>query len=228
MIAVLEALHAAGDAEVHGWTLIKATGLGGPTVYKLLRQIADWGWATARWADQPVAGGAPRRRYFRMTAPGRARAWELLVSRRKVVTLAHGTVRYGRLLDGVREDAGLVAAMWADAECRPEELDVPGTSWTVALDEGVPAAWCAARVVDGVLKCHSNYEVRAFRGRGFYEAAYRVRHAGVVVPGGRAAVTYLFAQPVALHEADGWCRTGVSGVGEVGGHRWWELRRGVG
>ena len=117
--------------------------------------------------------------------------------------------------------------MWEDAESRPGELDEPGTSWTVALVAGEPAAWCAARVLDdGTLKCHSNYEVRAHRGLGLYEAAYRARHTNVVEWSGRPAVTYLFEQPIALHEADGWLRTGVSGPGELEGHTWWELRRG--
>ncbi len=42
----------------------------------------------------------------------------------------------------------------------------------------------------------------------------------------RRAVTYLFAAPIGLHEADGWLHTGVSGPGERDGHIWWELRRG--
>lgn len=141
------------------------------------------------------------------------------------ITLAHGDSRYTGLLHQVRQDPVLVAAMWADAESRPEELDVPGTLWTVVLDGGALAAWCAARIAGDLLKCHSNYEVPARRGHGLYEAAYRARHAEVVLPAHLPAVTYLFPQPIPLHEADGWYRTGTTGVGEMSDHRWWELRR---
>ncbi len=140
------------------------------------------------------------------------------------VTLTHGERFYDDLLRVVRGDRALVEAMWADAESSPAELDVPGTEWSVVLlGDGTPVAWCAARVdAEGVLKCHSNYEVRAWRGNGFYEAAYRARHRQVVGACGLPAVTYLFSEPIALHEADGWYRTGLEGVS---GHRWWQLRR---
>jgi hypothetical protein len=143
----------------------------------------------------------------------------------RVITLMHGSSAYARLLEQIRQDSELVAAMWSDAESHPDELDVPGTFWTITVDGGRPAAWCAARVVDGVLKCHSNYEVRACRGRGLYEAADRARHQRVVLPLAVPAVTYLFAQPIGLHEADGWHRTGLTGPGALDDHQWWELRR---
>lgn len=144
----------------------------------------------------------------------------------QAVTLVHGGSRYARLLHQIGQDSALVAAMWAHAESRPEELDMPGTSWTVVLADGVPAAWCAARVqADGTLKCHSNYEVPAYRGRGLYEAAYRARHLQVIQPSDLEAVTYLFPEPIDLHEEDGWYRTGAKGPGELDGHQWWELRR---
>ncbi|GLY08212.1 hypothetical protein [Actinoplanes sp. NBRC 101535] len=142
------------------------------------------------------------------------------------VTLRHGEQRYTDLLAAIRADRALVTAMWADAESRPGELDVPGTHWTVTvLEDGTPAAWCAARVQDdGVIKCHSNYEVRAHRGCGLYEAAFHGRHHDVILAYKLPAVTYLFAQPIALHAAKGWQRTGLVGV-SGSGHRWWELRR---
>jgi hypothetical protein len=144
-----------------------------------------------------------------------------------VETLVHGEQLYTDLLAEIRRDRALVAAMWADAECRPDELDVPGTHWTVALTEdGTPAAWCAARILDdGALRCHSNYEARPHRGRGLYEAAYHARHDNVVRAYGKPAVTYLFLQPIGLHEARGWYRTGETGPGERGFRRWWQLRR---
>jgi hypothetical protein len=143
----------------------------------------------------------------------------------QVVTLAHGQPQYADLLDEIRADTDLVRLMWEHAEACPSELDVPGTRWSVAVVDGVPAAWCAARVQDDILLCHSSYERPDYRGRGLYEAAYRRRHEDVVEMSGLPAVTYLFAQPLALHEADGWCRTGREGSGELDGHWWLELRR---
>lgn len=141
-------------------------------------------------------------------------------------TLTYGEQLYADLLARIRDDRDLVAAMWADAECRPDELDIAGTHWTVTLtDDGTPAAWCAARIQDdGVIKCHSNYETRAWRGCGLYEDAYHARHRDVILAYQRPALTYLFAQPIGLHEASGWRLTGKTGAGTLR-HQWWELRR---
>lgn len=116
--------------------------------------------------------------------------------------------------------------MWDDAEGTVAELDIPETRWTVVLTEdNRPAAWCAARIeADGTLKCHSNYETRAHRGRRLYRDAYHGRHRDVILTYNRPAVTYLFAEPIRLHEADGWHQTGQTGTG-ITGHRWWQLRR---
>lgn len=142
-----------------------------------------------------------------------------------VTTLIHGEQLYTDLLARLRTDDTLDAAMWSDAESRPDELDVPGTHWTVCLTEdGTPAAWCAAHIANATITCHSNYETRPHRERGLYEAAFHGRHRDVLLAYRLPAVTYLFAQPIALHEASGWYRTGLTGVGEVG-HQWWQLRR---
>jgi hypothetical protein len=143
-----------------------------------------------------------------------------------VETLVHGEQLYTDLLDRIRQDDALVAAMWTDAESRPDELDVPGTHWTVALlEDSTPAAWCAARVQnDRLITCHSNYEPRAHRSRGLYAAAYHARHRDVIRAYRLPAVTYLFEQPIGLHERDGWHRTDLHGVSDLG-HRWWKLRR---
>lgn len=142
-----------------------------------------------------------------------------------VATLAHGQPEYAALLDRIRADEWLVGRMWVDAESTPDELDVPGTWWTVVVVDGAPAAWCAARLDGDALRCHSNYEHPAHRGRGLYAAAYRERHQTVVAPAAVPAVTYLFAQPIPLHERDGWRRTGEQGPGRLPDHWWWELRR---
>lgn len=183
--------------------------------------LAGYGYAT-------LSSEGPSHVACRATRDGRLEAVRRgLIPAREVVTLTHGDERFTDLLYLIRDDPALQNAMWADAESSPWELAEPGTRWSIALDAGQPAAWCAARELpDGTLKCHSNYEVDAFRGEGLYEAAYRARHDAVVAPAGRPAVTYLFEQPIALHEADGWQRTGLTGEGEVAGHTWWELRRG--
>lgn len=141
-----------------------------------------------------------------------------------VLTLHYGDPRYVDLLDRIRTDRWLVNRMRQDADSGPDELDVPGTTWVVAVVDGQPAAWCAATPTEGTLKCHSNYEHPRHRGRGLYAAAYRQRHRDVVQPAELPGLTYLFAQPIRLHEADGWRQTGVAGVSGQG-HRWWELRR---
>lgn len=148
----------------------------------------------------------------------------------EVVTVEIGHLRYEQLFGPLRDDPGVLATMWQEAESRLNE--VPGKRWTVAVAErdGRPAAaaaWAAALVVDGELRCCNNYERPGFRGRGLYEAAYRVRHDTIVARCGLPAVTYVFEQPLALHLADGWRVTdeGVSSEPEVPAHRWVELRR---
>lgn len=196
-----------------------------------LRRWSRWektGQCLARSGLASLCSAGPGHCEITVTQEGRAEAVRRgLVPADEVVTLVHGTERYAGLLSGLWENMPLVSAMWADTESRPADLDEPGTSWTVVLVAGELAAWCAARVIpNGTLKCHSNYEVRAHRGHGRYEAAYQARHTAVVESFAGPAVTYLFEQPIGLHEADGWTRTGASGPGEVEGHTWWELRRG--
>lgn len=95
-------------------------------------------------------------------------------------------------------------------------------------DDGEPAAWCAARIQDdGTITCHSNFEVPDCRGHGLYELAYHARHRDVILAYRRPATTYLFAGPIALHEADGWTRTGRTDISDHG-HQWWQLIRPAG
>ncbi len=79
---VLEAFVEAGGDELHGWAIIKATGRGGPTVYKILERLAELGWVTARWEDQPSEPNKPRRRYYQLTGVGATKAEALLGQRR--------------------------------------------------------------------------------------------------------------------------------------------------
>lgn len=147
----------------------------------------------------------------------------------ELVNVAIGQPRYEELVGQIRTDPALLAHMWGDAEHRLEER--PGKVWTVCAvrSEGrwVPAAWAASIAEDAMLRCGDNYEHPAWRGKGLYAAAYTYRHTTVVAPSALPAVTYLFAQPIALHEADGWYRSGAHGVSTEAGepHEWWELRR---
>ena len=141
----------------------------------------------------------------------------------EVLTVQIGDENYERTIGPIRSDRVLRAEMQADAEHTLDER--PGKLWCVVLVGDVPAAWCAVQIQDGVLRCSDNYERRGVgRERGLYTEAYRHRHNTIVAPSGLPAVTYLFAQPIARHEADGWYRTGLAGVSDDG-HEWSELRR---
>ncbi|MCX5070897.1 hypothetical protein OOJ91_34175 [Micromonospora lupini] len=149
--------------------------------------------------------------------------------RSDVILVRAGDSRYEELLGQIRTDQLLLAQMWADAEHRLDER--PDKVWSVAIvHDGrgwVPAAWAAAVAEADVLRCSDNYERHGYRGRDLYAAAYAHRHATVVQPSGLPGETYLFAQPIPLHEADGWHRTGLSGVSVEAAepHQWWQLRR---
>lgn len=127
---------------------------------------------------------------------------------------------------------------WEDAESRDE----PGTAYLMVLVRGpdgwlVPAAWAGYRIEDehgtAVLRCCNNYVRRGYRDHtpDLYPVAYRARHLLVVARLRLPAVTYLFPEPIALHEADGWVRdtapgsSGQSRPFENGPvHNWQRLR----
>ncbi len=137
------------------------------------------------------------------------------------------------LLDALREEP-LRTQWWEDAESEHE----PGVSYLMVLAPGpdvwlVPAAWAGYRIENeagtAVLRCLNNYVRREFRNPDLYPLAYEARHRLVVARFGLPAVTYLFPEPIALHEADGWVRdTGPSGSGQSPvnpNHHWQRLRR---
>jgi hypothetical protein len=150
----------------------------------------------------------------------------------QIIHLTPGHGEYERLTGLLRAEP-LRAQWWDDAESEAE----PGVSYLMVLaadDAGqfVPAAWAGYSIDRGVLRCCNNYVRREYRDRipELYAAAYTVRHREVVVPLGLPAVTYLYAQPIPLHEADGWRKdTGPGSRGtsraRPGGeeHRWWRL-----
>lgn len=79
---VVEAFLDSGGDELHGWAIIKASGRGGPTVYKILERMTEMGWVTARWEDRSAEPNKPRRRFYRLTGDGVARSRQLLAERR--------------------------------------------------------------------------------------------------------------------------------------------------
>lgn len=58
------------DAEVDGWSIMKAVKRSGPTVYGALDRLEDAGWITGSWERRPTGDGRPRRRLYRLTAEG--------------------------------------------------------------------------------------------------------------------------------------------------------------
>lgn len=84
LLDVLEALLVAtlDNEELHGWVLMKAVRRAGPSVYRVLDELEDAGWISARWEEGPAAPSRPRRRYYRLSAAGVVSARGLLVERR--------------------------------------------------------------------------------------------------------------------------------------------------
>jgi PadR family transcriptional regulator PadR len=79
---VVQAFVNAGRDELHGYKILKATGLGGPTVYKILERMTAMGWVTARWDDNPEDANKPRRRYYKLTSDGAQHARALIAEHR--------------------------------------------------------------------------------------------------------------------------------------------------
>jgi len=72
---VLQAFLDAPEEETYGFELARATGLKAGTLYPVLQRLLDEKWLTARWEDiSEQAEGRRRRRYYRLTALGEARA----------------------------------------------------------------------------------------------------------------------------------------------------------
>jgi PadR family transcriptional regulator PadR len=80
LLAVLTALLNSPDHEAHGWILMRATGLGGPSVYRNLERCEELKMVTSRWEDSPQPG-KPRRRLYHLTPDGAERARKLLAER---------------------------------------------------------------------------------------------------------------------------------------------------
>src|SRR5262249_37777010 len=86
------------DGELHGWQIMKETGRTGSTVYQVLERLRKARWVDSRWEELPQSSAAddrvavddmdtvpvsrPRRRYYRISGEGAAKAPILLAERR--------------------------------------------------------------------------------------------------------------------------------------------------
>lgn len=80
VLAVLVQAHGC-DEEMHGWQIMRATHMPGPTVYRVLDRLEDSGWVTTRWEDVNPDPSKPRRRFYRLSETGLAEARAILLDR---------------------------------------------------------------------------------------------------------------------------------------------------
>lgn len=80
LTALLEA-HLRGE-ELHGYGLMKRTGLSGPSTYRGLDRLEDACLVDARWEELPPGDERPRRCYYRLNPSGVEVARKLLAERR--------------------------------------------------------------------------------------------------------------------------------------------------
>lgn len=67
--------------ELYGLELVDATGLPPGTIYPIMARLEGAGWVSSRWEEiGQEAKGRPRRRYYRLSADGIARARAAVVA----------------------------------------------------------------------------------------------------------------------------------------------------
>jgi len=69
-LSVLKSLSQAPDG-LHGYAIIKATGLASGTLYPILMRLSERGWLERDWVIDETEAGPPRRLY-KLTPTGRA------------------------------------------------------------------------------------------------------------------------------------------------------------
>ena len=80
-LRVLEAFLADPAEQLSGADVHKRSGLASGTLYPILLRLESAGWLLSRWeAIDPVSAGRPRRRLYRLTPTGLARAGEVFAS----------------------------------------------------------------------------------------------------------------------------------------------------
>jgi DNA-binding PadR family transcriptional regulator len=78
---VLEAFLANPAEQLSGADVQKRSGLASGTLYPILLRLESAGWFVSRWESiDPASAGRPRRRLYRLTASGLARASEVFAS----------------------------------------------------------------------------------------------------------------------------------------------------
>jgi PadR family transcriptional regulator PadR len=87
-LKVLEAFLEASGQALAGADVQKRSGLASGTLYPILLRLESAGWFASRWeAIGPSAAGRPRRRFYRLTSQGLARAREVFAGfSREVLT----------------------------------------------------------------------------------------------------------------------------------------------
>ena len=80
-LKVLEACLADPTDELSGADIHRRSGIASGTLYPILLRLEAAGWFVSRWeAIDPASAGRPRRRLYRLTRSGLARAGEVLAS----------------------------------------------------------------------------------------------------------------------------------------------------
>ena len=75
MLAVLAALYDRAPQRIHGYELMKQTGLKSGSLSPLLMRMSERGLVSSEWCE-PTAPGRPPRHAYRLTATGLALARE--------------------------------------------------------------------------------------------------------------------------------------------------------
>jgi PadR family transcriptional regulator, regulatory protein PadR len=83
LLALLEALLDAyvRDQELHGYALMKRSGLSGPSTYRNLDRLEDANLVTLHWEELPAGDERPRRCFYSLNPDGAVKARELLAVR---------------------------------------------------------------------------------------------------------------------------------------------------
>ncbi|HVQ69425.1 MAG TPA: helix-turn-helix transcriptional regulator [Bradyrhizobium sp.] len=78
--------------ERSGAELSKLASIGSGTLYPLLQRLENAGWLASKWEEvDPAEAGRPRRRFYKLTAPGQKKAQRALAD---LQTSAPGVVAW--------------------------------------------------------------------------------------------------------------------------------------
>jgi|KBSMisStandDraft_5_1062788.scaffolds.fasta_scaffold585595_1 DNA-binding PadR family transcriptional regulator len=70
------------DVEHYGLAIARKAGLATGSTFPILARLERIGWVTSFWEETEAASRGPRRRFYRLTPEGMARARALVVERR--------------------------------------------------------------------------------------------------------------------------------------------------